>query len=708
MLDPLKWGWALQMLEALEDKSWVNAAVLDYWLSRRWLDLGKPLGRYITIDWMMLRRSPTPEEVQRFRKLYNLPLTGSHLLEPFMGLVQYGGNHYFVLYYDPHLNIFHALGQGYTKNEMIRNTTNWQDWGIDWLWSGIFKLHGWEISYELDWINVNCVNWVQNGYDCGPIACRVLEHIWLHGFHTTEEDIWTKPPLPACYHRTRLQIANEIHLYSLSSFRLYDDTLVTNPALLHQINSRPDPDLIQRILNNPESLVHKTATNLQHASNKCTTCQIFTQNQKQGGGASKKQKVVESCTALLGAKIAKSLVTEEGVTIEEGENNNTIDDDDSKEPTSTSLLKPVKDWTMARLGRFPRPSPPTMPRLINLRGLWSTFTEDFDNYEGGPTIDILKPIPDTVLPLGEVNLVYFANRVQMSSWTMYKDYGWRLLPSYAEAFHHRPPVMLLEHLMPIGLSHPPSPILIDPTKDHTDGLCVMGPSEMLERAELEGNDNIFLTGKTRDGTYIHLDLRCDAVEPEAITTTCDIDSLVWVTQKPRFSNAINIYSSPQIRNHAPISKHNHIYVDVLAPQTEDDSLALGARSEWIEKRFRLSQLPHLFFGKLGDGSGVMNVYLFFPRMAHQHEWTRRWRSIAPADIQSQFWSSILIPATLQITDETYHPYISLGQRQQEFKSGVRGRLGGSSTIPFRSQLLPRLVDAMRELVCDEQRYICYC
>jgi hypothetical protein len=66
MLDPLKWGWALQMLETLEDKSWVNAAVLDYWLSRRWLDLGQPLGRYITIHWMMLQRSTTPKEVQQF------------------------------------------------------------------------------------------------------------------------------------------------------------------------------------------------------------------------------------------------------------------------------------------------------------------------------------------------------------------------------------------------------------------------------------------------------------------------------------------------------------------------------------------------------------------------------------------------------------------------------------------------------------------
>ena len=71
----------------------------------------------------------------------------------------------------------------------------------------------------------------------------MLEHIWLHGFHTTEEDIWTKPPLPACYHRTRLQIANEIHSYSLSSFRLCNQKPKKKPV--KEIDVTGDDDSLE-------------------------------------------------------------------------------------------------------------------------------------------------------------------------------------------------------------------------------------------------------------------------------------------------------------------------------------------------------------------------------------------------------------------------------------------------------------------------------
>jgi hypothetical protein len=352
-----------------------------------------------------------------------------------------------------------------------------------------------------------------------------------------------------------------------------------------------------------------------------------------------------------------------GLASEAEEANRLEDDDDAgtgegaektRKPTKG---KHVQDWTVARLGRFTRPKGPDIPPLSSLQGLWPRFDRSYDRYYDGPTSEVLKRWQP--IDLADANLVYFANRIVTPPWREFIDYGWRLLQTSFSMFHHRPPILVKEHLMPVGLHNPP-PFDNQHTaaSGHADGVevgdvQVMSPSEMLDVARRDRTNDIFLTGHTKDKKYVCVDIEGDAVVPESTEVTWDIDSVIWLTRKPRFKMATNVYTTPQIRDRAPIWKHNHIYVDLLVPESQEGRDAEGIRSEWWEKRFRLSQLPHIHFGKLGDGSGLISLYLFFPRMAHQHESMRRWMSMVPMDVQRLFWDRVVCPSIVKVTASSF-------------------------------------------------------
>ena len=152
---------------------------------------------------------------------------------------------------------------------------------------------------------------------------------------------------------------------------------------------------------------------------------------------------------------------------------------------------------------------------------------------------------------------------------------------------------------------------------------------------------------------------------------------------PCFKHAINIFTKPVIRNKPPIYKHNHIYVDLLVPQSADDCQALGSRTEWYSRRFKLSQIPHIQLGKMGDGAGSVNLLMAFPRMTHQHPYLSQWVSMVPGDVQNLLWDRVLIPAMQAVMPEAVHPYVGLDRAHLSFKEkNWKGAYKASSTFPF--------------------------
>ncbi|KAG5633194.1 hypothetical protein H0H81_010082, partial [Sphagnurus paluster] len=183
--------------------------------------------------------------------------------------------------------------------------------------------------------------------------------------------------------------------------------------------------------------------------------------------------------------------------------------------------------------------------------------------------------------------------------------------------------MVMDHLMPVGIKDETKNLdeLLEFFAERTffaqDGV-EMGAGEMIRHAKAVGSNDIFVTGRDHDGNLVRLNLERDQVIPTSIIISTDIDSVIWVTRFPRFAKWVNIYMQPVIRKYAPIKKHNHVYVEVIYPPTDEEPNRMQDHV-----RFKLSQIPHVFLGKVGEGSGTANLYMFFPRMIHKHPYIRR-------------------------------------------------------------------------------------
>ncbi|KAG2139952.1 hypothetical protein BD769DRAFT_1384258 [Suillus cothurnatus] len=78
----------------------------------------------------------------------------------------------------------HVLGRYITSDAIKagrKNPHDWNQWKGPEYWRHIAALHHWDAGDVTD-ISVTCLDWIQNGVDCGPIACSVLEQFINTGF----------------------------------------------------------------------------------------------------------------------------------------------------------------------------------------------------------------------------------------------------------------------------------------------------------------------------------------------------------------------------------------------------------------------------------------------------------------------------------------------------------------------------------------------
>lgn len=103
----------------------------------------------------------------------------------------------------------------------------------------------------------------------------------------------------------------------------------------------------------------------------------------------------------------------------------------------------VKDWSAGSMFRFPRPTPAVhLPAYQGHR--WKPFDRRYDEYEGGP---ILESLNEDCNPYEFVEEPYYPRGV----WYSFRDYGYRLLPSFSQMFYLDPPVRLSDHILPVGV-----------------------------------------------------------------------------------------------------------------------------------------------------------------------------------------------------------------------------------------------------------------
>jgi hypothetical protein len=644
-----KWSLALTELKTLMPRTWVEGPVLDFFLLTVFNSVQNPASsvRYLHLD-LLRYDNPSDLKIQGFRETYSLPPIGECPLVTVVGVI-WAFDHFFAAVFSPEHRHVHLLGR-YISSELghTDESTNWKSWRGPELWKKICKLHGWNVLE----MKVTGTSWPQNGYDCGPITGHVLEHIIKHGFVVDQDGMWLQPELP-CGHLMRREMAVTVHLSCTNARRRYLELVGHNPAMVDILESPTDGIDFDHSIQT-RAFIKPTLDMLNKTISTCRYCRsqldkgktihnnLNTLHTGDTAGIFKKYPSLKGSRKFV--QVEDDLVEEEKIEEEDDEGEEVVKglncqvQEPDEQRYSRISRKPVKDWNEARLGRFPRPcQPPELPPLDSLVGLWPSFDRYFDDYEEGPTLEIMEP-PADFLP--DYPLVYFANKIVEDPWELFKDYGWRTMTSFSHMFHLRNPVTPLEHILPVGLpppnedDHIPNNITRkysltrsgEEVDINVDNVQIMGAAEMLAMAGLPGSPeshSVLVRGRTPEERYIHVNLELDCQNPKTVDIGLDVDSLIWVGHTLKTCLAIKVHATPNMGKRPPIYNHNHTYVELLVPRSEEDKDMGKGRSEWWTKSFPFSNIPHVHFGSVGDGSGTLNIYMALPRLTHKHQYKNR-------------------------------------------------------------------------------------
>ncbi|MDX6295993.1 MAG: hypothetical protein QOH50_5252, partial [Kribbellaceae bacterium] len=694
MMNPIRLSQALRCLKYLKHKVWIDITSIDLWLMSIWELLPVPEARYIPNAFIPPmatdeeRVTTDDQEIDMFRAIFDdLPDRGTACpLETLVYVLNCGGNHFCVVVFAPSLGAIYLLGKDILSTKVYNNCQDWTSWNGVKIWTKVCQLMGWT---GLPSMVLRKVDWKQNGYDCGPIACQVSQHILINGLKTDGNGQWKRPTILRCGHLLRLKMAEVVHEKVVEGHRKYGVLRTHCLAALQArfgIGEVDGMDMAHDELGNdlqesPIVGLHSVSVNLRPAIRQCKFCQKILEEERHRLAA--KQHPIPLMTENVQQALARhrkevlkgtEMMTDyvQGFLEETDKDENSDDDDESslsviqegqefEQPEGVEEKGNIRkiDKLQARIGRFPRPvEAPVLPARRHLRGLLLPFDRTFDDYESGPVLEDISPIPVTNFQLAP-SLMYICNQILLTPapYSLFIDYGYRLFPCFAQSFDMGEPILVKEHMCPAGLADPPDSIQGYISQDRkgrygqevkVNDLLVVGAEQVLEMAK--EHDAILLTGQT-DDQYICVDLLRDGIEPDELEFACDIDSLIWITRTARFKGTVSVYSAPVIRDRAPIWKNNHVEIELLYPQSEKDQKALGGRTEWFTKRHSLSTLPHLLLG-VQQGSSVVEILIFFPRMMHKDPHRHFHVTRIPKGIQDFFWDHVLLPALDTITPST--------------------------------------------------------
>lgn len=337
----------------------------------------------------------------------------------------------------------------------------------------------------------------------------------------------------------------------------------------------------------------------------------------------------------------------------------------------------------------------------------------FDDYYGGPTIEDCLDEPISNFPLNPYGVP-----TQRSCWEEFKDYGYRIQPSFALAFNIQEPVLVAEHILPNAPKRRRLNDAPQQRRDHTSqsrkgakttvdvkDVITLGLEEMVTQSGVEGSKksmDAFLTGRDGARKFIKVDPQRDAIalQSDEVLTTIDIDSMIWVTHSLRFRQALKLFVLPHIGNSPLINHNNHVYVDVLLPQSDRDKEDGPPRSEWFSRQFAVSTIPHTHFAHISSGAGSLSVYVMFPRMIHRNRYTGRHQTVIPYEVQSMWLSEIVLPAMIEATDRSFRPYVDFTLDEWKWKAAKNQGFSNNKTAPILATQLDTLQTCMRNIVKD--------
>src|SRR5882672_3637977 len=288
-----------------------------------------------------------------------------------------------------------------------------------------------------------------------------------------------------------------------------------------------------------------------------------------------------------------------------------------------------------------------------------------------------------------------------SPWELFKNYGYTLEPEFALMFNQQEPLMVREHLLPIG---EPDSSSEEDSDEERPNWEEMGMEEMLALSPEENSlasMKMFVQGIMEDGeTLIKLDLNRDRfpLRPDEYLLSLDIDSINWITYKLHVLTEISVHVLPYSGARPPIWKNNHAYAELLMPQSEIDRYK-GGRTEWFSTRKSLSAIPHIHFAKIGHGSTSFNVHVMFPRIMHKNQVTGRSATLIPFEIQSLWLTDIVYPAIIAGENPSTMAYKDYTLSEWRWKASKSDRFGGKDKlVTIQGTHLETLQQVMRDII----------
>ena len=475
MARPSIWAHAYRTIPTLRSHVWVDGVILDFYLMSIWYSTrGRTHIRFVDITTATLsynihriHQMPTQEEIRLFQKRYFID-PGSPAISQPVGFIAFHHQHYFTVVFDYDAALAYVLGRRISEDceDFDEELDDWNTWMGPLYWARLGAFHGIDPG-DANQVTVITHNWPQNGRDCGPIAAFLLKHFLDSGLGDSDGEICF-PAIP-CGHQLRLQMLGTIREACRKSWEDYnlltashlpdDDTWTT----WDDTSFVAEEDLAAM---ENEASGQQYAPVVQDLNIACANC-IVCQRERWADRS-----------------VEPNIFDGESNGDEEEEVEDAVDKQknlhsESKTKTKTKRLrklfqlhpdtkrarcrdwmpsgavkgrlqeyninqrKHVKNWSEGTMFRFPRPTPPMdLPAYTERR--WLPFDRKFDDYEGAPTYESMKSYRN---PYEFVVEPYYRQGI----WSMFRDYGWRILPSFHQMFYLGDPVHVLDHVMVVGI-----------------------------------------------------------------------------------------------------------------------------------------------------------------------------------------------------------------------------------------------------------------
>src|SRR5215470_1203576 len=641
-----------------------------------------------------------------YRRRYFLPSSGSCEVKPVVFIIDHF-NRFLVCFMDFSREALHILAEN-------PDLESWDSWDGPNYYRHICQLHGWTCG-DISRVKVITVqSKLRNLAHCSAMGLALVERVLKRGLKLDKRGRLRVSSSLGCQHLIRKKTFEYVLRILLNSYRCYG---VLYPKPPPEWAFWGEQDIYEAIpaerakkyadLERDEDV--ETMKQLHHVIALCDDCQI-------------------TISATAGARTTPHNSLFRGGQDRSGghdapdEQSNEASDDSNSDNFNLGKFQrylskrrqTYPNQKLPKLGRFDRPMLP--PKLPPPRPpLFPPHQPTFDDYSNGPTRDALLPYPD------EYNLPEFS---MVDRHQTFVDYGYRLLSRFAHAFHCASPVMLPDHIFPIGTSPNYTPgscmaqdvPLLSRTftgadqKGTMNDFIEMGAVEMLQAAgqiDSRNSQEVFVRGRNpSDGKLIRVNLERDhaTLNLHDVKISAEVDSFIFIGQLIRVLKSVKVYVTACISRDPPISRDNHVRVELLLPLSTEERLEYGDnRPSFQEKGFRLSQIPHMRFADLGEG---INVYIFFPRATHKKPNTPfKDATISYLD-QWFFLEHVVLPALHQHVPSTDMARYGYDADGFNMKTATQTRMKGNKGIPKGLAVKPDafhgMQNTMRILVKADQ------